>query len=348
MLAVNCRFLTQELTGVQRFATEITKHLYSLTKRIDFLSPVEVPKNQLPIPTKKIGFLKGHLWEQIELPIYLRKRKDPLLLNLTNTAPFFYENQIVTIHDVAFLKHPEWYSKKFHLFYSKIVPIIAKKSKKIITVSNFSKKEIISLLRIPENKIEVIYNGVDKKFQPSKIKKENLILTVSSLNPRKNLKNLILAFRNLKLKEDFKLVIVGSKNRIYPDAETIEKLIKPYDNIKIISRVPDEMLVKLYQKAKLFVYIPFYEGFGLPPLEAMACGTPVVVSQTSSLPEVCGDAAYYVNPYEVRDIVHGIEKVLKDEKLQRYLIAKGLKRAKLFNWKDSASKLLEITKEVQS
>ncbi len=348
MFAINCRFLTQKLTGVQRFAIEIIKNLYTQTEDAVFLSPNTPIRKTTDIHVKKIGFSRGHIWEQIDLPLYLSKTRFPLLLNLTNTAPVLYRNQIITIHDLAFLRYPNWYSRKFQLFYRKLIPVIAKNAKKIITVSEFSKREIISLLKIPESKIEVVYNAVDKKFQPGKGEKENFILAVSSLNPRKNLKNLILAFKKLSLKEKFQLIIVGSKDRVYSDTNYIEKLIKQEDNIKIVSEIPDETLIKLYQKAKLFVYIPFYEGFGLPPLEAMACGTPVLTSKTSSLPEVCGDAAYYVDPYKIKDIIQGIETVLKDEKLQSFLITKGLKRVKLFNWGISARKLLRIIREAQN
>ena len=346
-LIINSRFLTQKITGSQRFAIEISKRLKKMNPNEIFLAPKNIIHKELAsnLQVKMIGKLTGHLWEQIELPIYLKKQGNPLLLNLVNTAPLFYRNQIVTIHDLAFLRYPKWFSKKFYYFYKFLIPKIVKSSRKIVTVSEFSKKEIISILNVPEEKVEVVYNAVSEKFKyNSSIEKENYILAVSSLDPRKNFKNLILAFKNLNLK-DYKLKIVGSENKVFSNTE-IKNLIKETPNVEFTGYVSDDKLIKLYQQAKLFVYPSLYEGFGIPPLEAMACGTPVVVSNVASLPEVCGDAVYYVNPYDIHDIARGIETVLKDEELQKELIQKGLKRVKLFSWEKSAKKLIEIIEEV--
>jgi len=342
-IIVNSRFLTQRITGTQRFAVEISLKLKKLIPNIEFVCPKTILYKDIAqkLHVKTIGVNKGHLWEQLDLLVHLRRNSNSLLVNLVNTAPFLYKNQIVTIHDLAFLRHPSWFLKKFYLLYKFLIPKIVKKARKIITVSYFSKKEITNLLNVPSEKIEVVYCGISEQFifNPL-IKKENYILTVSSLDPRKNLKNLILAFKKLKLK-NYKLLIVGSKNKVFSN-HAIEQLIKETPNIEFTGYVSDEELVNLYQRAKLFVYPSLYEGFGLPPLEAMACGTPVVVSNVASLPEVCGDAAYYVNPYEVNDISRGIETVLKDEHLQKELIQRGLERTKLFNWEKSAKKVKKI------
>jgi len=346
-IIVNSRFLTQRITGVQRFAIELSKYLKRSKLKITFLAPKNIIHKNIAkeLDVKIVGINTGYLWEQVDLFLYLKRLGTPILLNLANTAPFIYSNQIIVIHDLAFLRYPEWFSKKFYLFYRILVPRLAKKARKIITVSNFSKKEIINLLGIYSKKVDVVYNGITEKFfwDPS-IKKENFILAVSSLNPRKNFKNLVLAFKKLKLKK-YKLLIVGSKNKIFSNIE-IQKLLMEIPNVEFTDYVSDEELIHLYQKAKLFVYPSFYEGFGLPPLEAMACGTPVIVSNVASLPEVCGDAAYYINPYSVNDIARGIYTVLSDEKLQRELIIKGLERVKLFSWEKSARKLIKIIEEV--
>jgi len=350
MIIINSRFLTQKITGTQRFAIEISLQLKRLMPNDTvFVSPKNILHKDIAeeLNVKPIGVNKGHLWEQLDLTVYLKKVGNPLLINLVNTAPLLYEKQIITIHDLAFLRHPEWFSRKFYLFYKFLIPKIARKAKKVITDSNFSKKEIIDILKIHPKKVEVNYCGVSNKFFfNSSIKKENFILAVSSLDPRKNFKSLILAFKKLKLK-DYKLLIVGSKNKVFSDTE-IQKLIKEIPNVEFTGYVSDKKLVNLYQRAKLFVYPSLYEGFGLPPLEAMACGTPVVVSNVASLPEVCGDAAYYVNPYDIDDIARGIETVLKDEILQKELIQKGLKKVKLFSWEKSAEKLVKIIQEVSN
>ena len=344
MLVINSRFLTQNITGVQRFAIEISKRLKKLyPNNIEFVSPKNIIHKDLAkdLNVKVIGNKTGHLWEQIDLQLYLKQKNNPLLLNFANTAPLFYKNQIVTIHDLAFLRYPNWFSKKFYIYYRFLIPKIVKNGKKIITVSNFSKKEIISLLGIDEKKIEIIYNGISSNFNYNpKIYKKNYILAVSSLDPRKNFKNLILSFGKINLK-NYKLVIVGSENKVFSNTE-IKNLMKKIQNVEFTGYVSDKKLVKLYQEAKIFVYPSLYEGFGIPPLEAMASGTPVISSNVASLPEVCGDAAYYVNPYDVNDIAKGIETVLKDKKLQKELIQKGLERIKLYNWEKSANKLIKI------
>ncbi len=345
MLYINARFLTQKITGTQRFAIEISKRIikYLTSTQIEFLAPRNIINRKLAksFNPKLFGIFKGHLWEQIDLPIYLRNTNDSLLLNLTNTGPLFYRNQIITIHDLAFLRYPQWFSKAFYSYYKFLIPKIAKNSKKIITVSEFSKKELITLLDIPEEKIEVVYNGVSElfKYNPNQ-RKENFILAVSSLDPRKNFKRLILAFKELNL-QDYKLVIVGSENKIFRNSE-IKTLIKQIPNIEFTGYISDEKLIQLYQKATLFIYPSLYEGFGLPPLEAMACGTPVIVSNTASLPEICGSAAYYVNPYDKNDIAKGIKTLLENKRLQKDLVQKGLQHVKKFNWDKSAIKITNI------
>jgi glycosyltransferase involved in cell wall biosynthesis len=138
---------------------------------------------------------------------------------------------------------------------------------------------------------------------------------------------------------------VGSKNKIFSNSK-LSYLIKEVPNVFFTGYISDIELVQLYQKAKLFVYPSLYEGFGIPPLEAMACGTPVIVSNVASLPEVCEDAAYYVNPYDVNNIAEGIKTVLKDEILQKELIQKGLARVKLFSWEKSTNKLIDIINSI--
>lgn len=345
-LAINARFLTQQITGTQRFAIEISKRLKKNLNTVQFVAPPNITHKSLQkeLNAQIVGKTTSHLWEQTTLPLYLKKQSNPLLLNLVNTAPFLYKKQIVTIHDLAFLRNPRWFSKTFYLYYRLLIPYIARHSLKILTVSYFSKKEIIDLLGINEDKIEVIYNAVDNKFRYNpEIKKEKYILTVSSIDPRKNLKNLLLAFKNLKLK-NYKLIIAGSKNKIFNDIH-IKEILHNIPNVEIIGHVNDNELVMLYQKATLFVFPSFYEGFGLPPLEAMASGTPVIVSNTASLPEICGDAAYYIDPWSIESIAKGIQEVLNNKDLQAKLIHKGIKRAKAFSWERSADKLTEVVEK---
>ncbi len=346
-IVVNARFLTQKITGTQRFAIEISKRLKKLLPSVKFVAPHNILHKDLAeeLETNVIGNTTSHLWEQITLPRYLKAAGNPILINLVNTAPLFYKKQIVTIHDLAFLRNPKWFSKTFYLYYRFLIPKIVKNSQKILTVSYFSKNEIMELLHIPQTKIEVIYNAVDVKFHFNpNAKKKKYILTVSSIDPRKNLKNLILAYKKLSPK-DYKLIIAGSKNKIFNNTD-FREAINGVPGIEFTGHVNDKKLVKLYQEATLFVFPSLYEGFGLPPLEAMACGTPVIVSKTASLPEVCGDAAYYVDPHDPDNIAKGIKDVLYNKELQNQLIAKGFARVKMFEWKNSVEKLLKIINEL--
>ncbi|MDI6889852.1 MAG: glycosyltransferase family 1 protein [Thermodesulfovibrionales bacterium] len=353
MIAINSRFLTQKVSGVQRYAIEISKQLKKLYPETRFAAPKNIIHRELAerLEAVEYGTLTGHLWEQIELPKYLKENNNPLLINLANTAPLSYNNQIVTICDLSFLRNPKWFSKKFYFYYKFLIPRIAKNSLKIITISEFSKNEIIELLDARESKIKVIHCGGAEEFanlidNDSVIdyRTKKYILSVSTLGPRKNLESLILAFRKLKV-PDIQLIIVGSKNNNFAN-NNLKNLINADKNIIFTGYISDIELVSLYRNAMLFVYPSLYEGFGLPPLEAMGCGVPVVVSNVASLPEICGNAAYYVDPYNVESIAEGIYKVLTDEPLRQSLIKKGLERVKLFSWEKSAKEHIKVFEEV--
>lgn len=351
-ILINARFLTQNITGAQRYAIEISKELKKVRSDIKFVSPKNIMHRELAeyLEVETYGRFTGHLWEQIELPIYLRNKGDPLLLNLANLPPLIYGNKICTILDLSFLRNPQWFSRKYYYYYRFMLPKIAKNSKKIITISEFSKNEIIGLLKIPKEDIINTYCSISDIFQTipgykSKNIYGNYILAVSSLDPRKNFRNLMLAFNKLQL-QNIKLLIVGSNNKVFANME-LQKLVNTNSNIIFTGYVPDIELVKLYTNAKLFVYPSLYEGFGIPPLEAMACGCPVVVSNTTSMPEVCSNAVYYINPHDIDDISTGIKIILNDSKLQQELRQKGFDRVKLFSWEESAKKIIKIIDDLE-
>jgi len=349
MIYINSRFLTQKITGSQRFAIEISRKLKKLLPEARFVSPKNIIHYDIAkeLEVESFGRLTGHLWEQIELPLYLRRKGSPLLLNLVNTAPIFYENKITVIHDISWKHFPKYFSKSFYFWYGFIIPRVAKTSKIIFTVSNFSREDISKELQIDLSKIETVYNAISENFTFLNLEKEKIILSVASLHYYKNLEGLIKAFIFLKNKNnffDYKLVLVGGYNKNVFSKTNLFELSKNRDDIVFTGYLSDEKLVEYYNKASLFVFPSFFEGFGIPPLEAMACGCPCVVSNAASLPEVCGDSAYYVNPYDVEDIAKGIEKVLSDEKLREDLIKKGFENIKRFSWEESARKIIQIIK----
>lgn len=272
--------------------------------------------------------------------ISLRHRK-PLIFNTSQLeAMFFRSAQVITVHDVIPLLFKDSHKKQY-LFYKYLLKYALYKANHIITPSEHTKEELVAIYGLPKDKISVIHNGIhdvySKKVEHKvDVKKEKFILYAGRIAPSKNIDGLLKAFQLIKDEIDHQLVIAGRGGSIHSD------------NAKVIFKgyVSDVELRHLYKTASLFVFPSFYEGFGFPPLEAMACGCPVVVSNVASLPEVCGDAAYYVNPYDIGDIAKGIKTVLNDKQLQESLIKKGLQRVKIFSWQKSAKKIVQLLKEL--
>jgi glycosyltransferase involved in cell wall biosynthesis len=265
---------------------------------------------------------------------------------------------ILTIFDVNFLamrKFTLW-SGRWH--FAPKMRDYTRRSHNIITVSESSKREIIKYLNVPDEKISVIYGGYSDIFKPKaddrisgEVRKKynikgNYLLYVGTLEPRKNLLGLIRAYSQSRAKEDFILVLAGGRGWKYENIFKLVRKLKLENRIIFTGYVPENDLPGLYQDASLFVYPSFYEGFGLPPLEAMACGIPVVVSNTTSLPEVVGDAGVYVDPNDIEQIAFSIDTVLSDSELRRNLIQRGVERAKLFSWEKTAKETLELYKQV--
>ncbi|AZR81695.1 glycosyl transferase family 1 [Thiomicrospira sp. S5] len=348
MIVVNARFLSQNISGVQRYAIEISRQLKILGYGVRFFAPNNLIHKELAdeLDVEIIGNLTGHLWEQYELPRYLSKLRNPLLLNLCNTAPLFYKNNVVTLHDIAFERYPRTFSWKFRYAYQLAIPRIARSSKKLLTDSAFSKDEISAVYGVDRNKIDIVHCSVSGRFCFSeKETTEKYILAVSSLNYQKNFHALIQAFNLLKDK-NIKLYLVGAINKNFADHKLVEN-IESNSNIKFMGRVNDDELVQLYSNALCFVYPSLYEGFGIPPLEAQACGCPCVVSSAASLPEACADSVVYCDPFDVSDMAKKIQLVVNDETLRGELRAKGFENIKRFSWTKSAKQIIQIIEGLQ-
>lgn len=350
---INGRFLFHKMDGIGRFSLEICKQLKKLN--LDF--KIVIPKgleyeNEEGFEIVEFGVLKSHFWEQIDLLRFLKRSENPLLLNLSGLGPLFYKNQIMTIHDLSFYENKKWFSKAYTFFYSTVTPILAKNVLKILTVSNFSKSEIIKYLKIDERKIEIIYNAVandvEKRFDNriispivNVILEQKYILAVSSIDPRKNLQLLIDSFLELEL-EDCKLVLVGKTSSHFNI-----KLHSDSKNVLFTGFVSDSDLSTLYKKCEFFIYPSLYEGFGIPPLEAMKNGCAVVVSEIPSLKEVCSTAVLYIDPYDMDSIKNGILKIINDSGLRGDLKSKGVKRSEYFRWDVSGKKVYNLINEIQ-
>ncbi len=278
------------------------------------------------------------------------------------SAPESGLKKVITVHDLSFLRYPEFFSRRKN-FWHKSLGVIKtlKEAEGIIAVSENTKNDIVELAGIDSGKIKVIYSGnnIAKKIWPEETAEECLrkfkidspyILYVGNIEPRKNIGGLIKAYDKLREDKAFKdliLVLAGApgwKNaRIYRDWRS-----SPYQGrIRFLGYVSAEEKEILYSRAAVFVYPSFYEGFGFPPLEAMAYGVPIVCSNVSSLPEVVADAGIMINPDKPEEIAEAIGIVLKDKKLRESLVALGYARAEMFSWKKAAGEYLEFFKEVR-
>lgn len=344
-VCVNARFLTQRLTGVQRFAVELSLRLKKADWKVFFLCPKNIENSECAqkLDVITFGYTTGHFWEQIELPLYLNRIGNPLLLNLCNTAPIYYSNKISTIHDLSYIHGKQWFNWKFRLVYSFLMPKVASSSLYIVTVSESIRKELSSSFQLDRARIYVVSNASSFKFkQVSKELKNGFnVISVGSMDPRKNLASLINAFIEFQSElEGIQLLIVGDEGQSFKKNELISSKIP--DNIEFLGRVSDKKLSELYASSSLFVSLSLYEGFGIPNLEAMSFGLPVLVSKIESYMEVCGDAGYYVDPknlYEIKEAILAIKGDLELRMKMQYL---SKKQASEFSWNHSLAQLRDV------
>ena len=357
-LFINGRFLTQRTTGVQRFATEILRaldtELCSGTWRVEPRPVLLVPPGAYrkvgfrAIETQQVGRLSGHAWEQLELPRHTGKG---ISLNLCNTAPLAGNRVIVAIHDAGVFAVPSTYSASFLLWYRFMHSVLARRAIRVITVSDFSRRELEQHTGIDGGRITIIPSGGEhilaapadsRVFQRLALTYPRYLLAVSSQSPHKNFEGLLSALRQVP-NRDFDVVLAGGVNaRVFSGTA-----LDTSGAAHLAGYVTDGELRALYENAACFVYPSLYEGFGLPPLEAMTCGCPVVVSRLASLPEVCGDAAVYCDPHDPADIARAIETVLGNPELQADLRQRGPERAARFTWTNAARSLLDLLDELR-
>lgn len=348
MFVVNGKYLAQKASGIHRYAFEICNELHKMG--VDF--HVAVPKNicsdyRFEFKTVECGSFDNHLWEQISLPRYLKKIGNPLLVSFSGCGPLNYDNQIITIHDVSHERFPQWFSKAYYYYYHYMMPRIGRKAHTILTVSQFSKDEIVDVLKLDPLKINIVHSNVPFRKKPTQEEILNYqrptdiepyIIAVSNMDPRKNFIRLVKAFNNIDDK-NIKLYIIGMRSKAFntPDMAALK-----HDRVILPGYVDDEKLKTLYQNAILSVYPSLYEGFGLPPLESMTFGCPAIVGDIPALHEVSGDAALYADPCNEQDITDKINLLLKDEPLRQQLRLKGFEQIKKYSWAKSAQQVYEL------
>lgn len=350
-LYINGRFLTQPMTGVERYAYNICKAMARLHRPFTIVCPKAPIHQDYDVSDLHIvhyGIGNSHFWEQCVLPFFFIGKKDYLVLSFTGLGSMLIRHKIMTIHDLAFLKNPSWYSRAYYWYYRFMTPLAVKTSRHVLTVSEFSKSEILRFYPfLKREHISVVYNAIDSQlFRPLADvpwPEERFVLCVSSIDPRKNFARLIEACQGLTAA---KLYIVGNYNRVFSEQE---QLTSTSEHIHFLGRVSDQELVRLYNQADCFIFPSLYEGFGLPPLEAMACGCPVLVSDIPVEREICGDAAQYFNPLEPNDMLRIITKYLTDaDDIKETMRQKGWQNLKKYSWEKSAGEILKIIQEISA
>ena len=302
------------------------------------------------------------LREQISLPLDLRREHADLFHAPHYVLPPLTPcRSVVTIHDCIHLRFPQYLPNRIGYAYARSSLWAAThRANRVLTVSEASKRDILRYFRIPESRIDVIYNGIDERFKQPPAAEEvervreryqlndPFVLYAGNIKPHKNLERLIEAFDMFRRRgfEGVKLLIIGDEISKYATLRRAVHRHKIHKHVRFFGFVPDETLAVLYRLATVFVFPSLYEGFGLPPLEAMASGTPVVTSNVSSLPEVVGDAAVLIDPYEPEAIAEAIYRVFTDEGLRQELKARGIARARHFSWDNAIRRVHEIYEEV--
>jgi len=355
-------------TGVEEYTLNLLQHLLPLDKTIKYkLFYNAFSKVKLDFPWLQLKNVSLRDFKIPNRPLFFSARylNLPKIDNLLQGIDVYFNphffvaplskrcQRVVTFHDLSFVHFPYFFSwrKRFWQRFLMAAKKEAQKADQIIAVSESTKQDLVGLYQIKPAKIKVIYSGISSKFKPAKkndqlrIKynlPDSFILYFGTLEPRKNLTGLIRAFELVRQRHNIKLVIAGSRGWLYQKIFNEAARSKFKDDILFTGFVQEEDKPALYNLAELFIYPSFFEGFGFPPLEAMACGIPTIVAHSSSLPEVVADGAVMIDPYNIDEIAWTMEVVLKDKQVRQIIRQKGIDQAAKFSWSRCASETLEV------
>jgi glycosyltransferase involved in cell wall biosynthesis len=315
------------------------------------------------VPDKAAGY---SVREQFSVPLDLRREQADLFHAPHYVLPPLTPcRAVVTIHDCIHLRFPQYLPSRLGYAYARASLWAAThRAARVITVSEASKRDILRYFRVPESRIDVIYNAIDDRYwqEPAAEDMERVreryqltapfVLYAGNIKPHKNLERLIDSFHLLRHErpdlKDVQMLIIGDEISKYATLRRAVHRHKLHKHVRFFGFVPDQTLAALYRLADAFVFPSLYEGFGLPPLEAMASGTPVITSNVSSLPEVVGDAALMIDPYEPQAIAEAMYRVLTQPELRASLRTRGLARAREFSWERSIARVRQIYSEVMT
>jgi len=356
--------------GIGTYIRNLLRHLARLDRDTEFVllcrpedaaSLTSLGSNFRPVAETASNY---SIAEQLRIPVALQREAVTLFHAPHYVLPPLVRcRSVVTIHDCIHLMFPQYLPNRMALAYARTsIRMAARRATRVLTVSESSKRDILRFVDTEPEKIDVIYNAYDERFGVEPREEDvvrvreryqlhdEFVLYAGNVKPHKNLERLIEAFDRVRKRglDHLKLVIIGDEISKYTSLRRAVHRHQLHNYVRFLGYLPEETLAVMYRLAGVFVFPSLYEGFGLPPLEAMASGTPVVTSNLSSLPEVTGDAAVLVDPYDPDAIADGIERVLTDERVRRDMRRKGIARARQFSWEASVKRVHDIYQEVSA
>jgi len=305
-------------------------------------------------PYRPLQGVVGHVWEQVKLPLLVKGR---LLWSPANSGPIMVARQVVTVHDIAVLDHPEWFNARFAAWYRWMMPPLVRSVAHVIAVSDFTKRRLVEVTGVDESRVSVVLNGVDERFNV-RLREEVVtlraqlgipsscyVLSLATLEPRKNLPGQLEAWSRCvsHLPDNVWLVISGSNGKEHVFGKLQSRNVPP--RVHFTGYVRDEDLPALYSGAIAFLYPSFYEGFGLPVLEAMATGTVPIISNSTALREVAGDAGVVVDPHNYDSIASAIVRIVKEDRWREELRHRSVRRSQSFSWDRTADSTRHVLEE---